>query len=42
MFDEDPSKRATILGAIILIATIAIFLAAMFLFATKWGEWTSR
>ena len=42
MFEEDPSRRATILGAILMIATIAIFVGAMVLFATKWGEWTSR
>jgi hypothetical protein len=42
MFEEDPSRRATIIGAVLLIAMIIGFLAAMVLFVTKWHQWTSR
>ena len=42
MFEEDPSRRATIIGGVLLIAMIIGFLAAMLLFVTKWHQWISR
>lgn len=42
MFEEDPSRREQLVGAIVLIATMAAFVTAMVLFATKWHQWVSR
>jgi hypothetical protein len=42
MFEEEPSERAKLIGATLLIAMVIGFLAALFLFVTKWGHWTSR
>jgi hypothetical protein len=41
MFDEPPSRRATIIGAIGLIALAIGFLASLFLIATQ-REWAPR
>ncbi|HYI47322.1 MAG TPA: hypothetical protein VEX35_02555 [Allosphingosinicella sp.] len=41
MFDEPPSKRATIIGAIGLIALAIGLVASLFLIATQ-REWAPR
>ena len=42
MFEEEPSRRANIIGAILLIALVIGFLTTMLLFTTKWHQWTSQ
>lgn len=42
MFEEEPTKREKLIGVILLSATVIGFLMTMFLFITKWHQWTSQ
>lgn len=39
MFEEEPRRGATLLGAILLIGLVASMAAVLILFVTRWGGW---
>jgi len=39
MFEDDPGRRATLIGGIVLIALIIGMATLLFLLATEWGRW---